>query len=57
MDDLLREANVGMDALYAYWLEYYGEHTFPPPLMPERLGLPSDHFLLIELSNQRAYAV
>lgn len=37
MDDLLREANNGINALYEYWLDYY-----------ERLGLPSDHFLCIE---------
>ncbi|GMK59747.1 hypothetical protein CspeluHIS016_0803530 [Cutaneotrichosporon spelunceum] len=43
---LLREANKGMDELNAYWGAYY-----------DALGLPQDHFLRIELSNQCAYSV
>ncbi|CAK9785120.1 hypothetical protein CC85DRAFT_42268 [Cutaneotrichosporon oleaginosum] len=46
MDALLREANAGMEELDAHWSSYY-----------DRLGLPQDHFLRIELSNQRAYSV
>ncbi|BEJ09071.1 hypothetical protein CcaverHIS641_0511650 [Cutaneotrichosporon cavernicola] len=46
MDVLLREANEGMDELDTHWSAYY-----------DALGLPQDHFLRIELSNQRAYSV
>lgn len=29
MDDILRDANEGMDTLYAFWMDYYGEHALP----------------------------
>lgn len=46
MDATLRRANSGIHQLYDYWFEYY-----------ERKGLPRDHFLRIELDNQKSYAI
>jgi hypothetical protein len=46
MDELLRKANHGINELYDYWLEFY-----------ERIGLPPEDFLRVELEHQRAYAM
>lgn len=64
VDRLVRMANRGIHELYDYWLGYYRKWlppAFPQsptrPLTPERLGLPNDHFLRIELDNQKAYCI
>ncbi|BEI80902.1 hypothetical protein CcaverHIS002_0200620 [Cutaneotrichosporon cavernicola] len=46
VDRLVRTANYGIHQLYDYWLEYYCQ-----------IALPQDHFLRIELDNQKAYCI
>lgn len=46
IDAGIRRANTGIKELYAHWLAYYDEQ-----------GLERDHFLMIELENQRAYCL
>lgn len=46
IDAGIRRANNGIKELYAHWLAYYEEQ-----------GLERDHFLMIELENQKAYCL
>lgn len=46
IDAGIRRANNGIKELYAHWLSYYEEQ-----------GLERDHFLMIELENQKAYCL
>jgi hypothetical protein len=63
VDRLVRVANRGIHELYEYWLGYYRESARVAAMLilgtltPDRLGLPNDHFLRIELDNQKAYCI
>lgn len=46
IDAGIRRANTGIKELYSHWLAYY-----------QGQGLGPDHFLMIELENQRAYCL
>jgi hypothetical protein len=45
LENKLRNVNQDIHERFEYWIEYYQSH-----------GLPSDHFLIRELTGQRAYA-